>query len=736
MSKINHTHTSADKMKANANSANISSANISRATISKSDSSSDKASIKKVLIANRGEIAARIIHTLKRLNIRSVALFAEADQHSPYVYLADEAFFLEGKTTQETYLNIDRILTIAQQTQADAVHPGYGFLSENAAFAAQCEAVNLIFIGPSAAAIAAMGSKAEAKSLMEKANVPIIPGYHGLDQHQDQLLKEAQLIGFPLLIKAAAGGGGKGMRLIESAELLLDGLQSARSEAIKFFGDDRLILERYVKASRHIEVQILSDQQGIHRHLYERDCSIQRRHQKIIEEAPANLLSEPVKQALYQAATQAAAAINYVGAGTIEFLYDIERNEFYFMEMNTRLQVEHPVTELITGLDLVEWQIKIANGDSLSELADPLPIHGHAIEARIYAEDPLNNFLPASGLIRSLSWPEVHPKLRIYSSIAENTEVGVAFDPMIAKVVSFGQSREEAANRLATALRATHLSGIPSNLTYLANILTNPDFLSDRYDTGYVAEHPQLLESLTLSNTALLAVAPLLVEINKSQAITQHPWDQLCAWQLNAAPKLYMSLHTDDGPDLYIQGSAQSQSHWEFTMTAIEHMGNKASVIVRLNILHWQQQNQQTQTYPVQDQSYSLPKRPVNSEHFAVKVLLDNQIQTLNITAHNNRYWVTQSTGTVAFTRFNHQPARDQSGSDLLTAPMNGTLIDVRVKENESVKPNQVLLVLEAMKMEHPIKAPAAGRVSKVLYQVGDQVKAGAEMIQLDVEEA
>lgn len=726
--------------------------------------------LQKILIANRGEIAARIIHTLKRLNITSVALYSITDKYSPHTLLADESYCLEGRTPQETYLNIPQILEIARQAQVDAIHPGYGFLSENAEFARQCVAGNWVFIGPSANAIANMGSKAEAKNLMEAVNVPVIPGYQGIEQTPDRLLAEAKSLGFPILIKAAAGGGGKGMRRVDTEADFGDALKSAIAEAQKFFNDKRIILERYLSRPRHIEVQILSDQYGNHRHLYERDCSIQRRHQKIIEEAPANCLPDSIKYALYQTATQVAQAIDYVGAGTIEFLYDMESQDFYFMEMNTRLQVEHPVTECITGLDLVEWQIRIASGISLSELPDPLPIKGHAIEARVYAEDPQNAFLPASGPVHQLFWPQNSNELRLYSSIYAPEDISINFDPMIAKVVFHGDNRQEAAKGLALALKNTHLAGVCNNLHYLAKVCEEEDFLNDRYDTSYVSKHPDLLQLDDMhQSTPLACLVPIAEGCIKSRATG--PWQTLKGWQLNATDQIVKALTIDQGDEIQLiaqnliapyhpNNANQKQTNdneWlihvsiaysnkNAELTDKDHLSRSSLAAEssdfsqRVRLLDYRLCSD-TLPYPVGSDQYDLKhlisdKPTLNRPEFAVntvkmQVSIDGEKQTCIITEYAGNYWITDGNHTQAFKAPMRMTGSSEHTSNPFAAPMNATLVEVRVKANEAIEANQVLLVLEAMKMELPIKAFAKGRIKKVLYQVGDQVKAGMDLIEL-----
>ena len=443
-----------------------------------------------VLIANRGEIACRIIRTARQMGVRTIAVYSEADAGAPHVRMADEAHLIGPAPARESYLLIDKIIEVAEISGAQAIHPGYGFLSENADFAEACVAAGLTFVGPPAEAIRQMGHKSAAKDLMAAAGVPVVPGYHGDDQEDDMLAKAADEIGYPVLIKAAAGGGGKGMRRVDAPDRFAKALKAARREAMSAFGDDHVLIEKFVSKPRHIEIQVFADGQGNVVHLFERECSIQRRHQKIIEEAPAPGMSEGLRQRMAEAAVMAARAIDYRGAGTVEFIVDgsrgLDEAAFYFMEMNTRLQVEHPVTEMITGQDLVEWQFRVAAGEALPAAQDGLSIKGHAVEARLYAEDPAKKFFPQPGTLTQLAFPPEDDHLRIDSGIEEGQEVTVYYDPMIAKIIAWGDDRDEALNRLEAALRATELDGITSNLDFLAVLAAHPAFRNGDVDTGFI----------------------------------------------------------------------------------------------------------------------------------------------------------------------------------------------------------------------------------------------------------
>jgi len=458
----------------------------------------------KILIANRGEIACRIIRTARRLHIRTVAVYSEADAKAMHVAMADEARLIGGAAPRESYLSIARILDAALSSGAQAIHPGYGFLSENADFAAACAAAGIVFIGPSAAAIRAIGDKAAAKAIMERAGIPTVPGYHGEAQDTPRFAEEARRLGYPLLIKASAGGGGRGMRLVAEASELAAALDSAKREAESAFGNGRLILEKYLAGPRHVEVQVFGDDRGQIVHLFERDCSAQRRHQKVAEEAPAPRLDDDRRRALGAAAIAAARAVDYVGAGTVEFI--LQGTDFYFIEMNTRLQVEHPVTEMITGHDLVEWQIRIASGEDLPATQERISCRGHAMEARLYAEDPQRDFAPASGLLRQLRLPASAPDLRIETGVREGDEIPIYYDALLAKLVAFGDDREGARRRLEAALTDVEIAGVAHNRDFLLRLVQHPDFVAGTIDTGFIERHRAAL-ALPLSAAPFAAVA-------------------------------------------------------------------------------------------------------------------------------------------------------------------------------------------------------------------------------------
>ncbi|HEX8606289.1 MAG TPA: acetyl/propionyl/methylcrotonyl-CoA carboxylase subunit alpha, partial [Pseudoduganella sp.] len=519
---------------------------------------------KKILIANRGEIACRVAATARKMGIRTVAVYSEADANAKHVAVCDEAVLLGPAPAKESYLCGDKIIAVALATGAEAIHPGYGFLSENAEFAESCHAAGLVFIGPPASAMRAMGSKSAAKTLMEKAGVPLVPGYHGDDQDAGLLQREADRIGYPVLLKASAGGGGKGMRVVDSSEAFREALASCKREAISSFGDDKVLAEKYLQRPRHIEIQVFADTHGNCLYLFERDCSVQRRHQKVLEEAPAPGMSEERRAAMGDAAVAAAQAVGYVGAGTVEFIAN-QDGSFYFMEMNTRLQVEHPVTEMITGLDLVEWQLRVAAGEPLPKRQDELKIHGHALEARIYAENPDKGFLPSIGTLRHLDTPDAvqfevggtpgHPAaVRVDSGVREGDAISPFYDPMIAKLIVWGADRRQALARMAQALSQYQIVGLAGNVSFLKRLVESEAFSNADLDTGLIERNAETLfppaRSVPVAALALAAVA--LIEHEKTQArgtSPGDPWSDALGWRLNARYARTLAFRDEGGKD-------------------------------------------------------------------------------------------------------------------------------------------------------------------------------------------
>jgi 3-methylcrotonyl-CoA carboxylase alpha subunit len=634
----------------------------------------------KLLIANRGEIAVRIARTARSMGIRTVAVYSDADVHAAHVAACDEAVHIGGPRPQESYLRADVILEAARRTGSDAIHPGYGFLSENAQFAADCARAGVTFVGPSPEAIAAMGSKSAAKALMERAGVPLTPGYHGERQEADYLLDEARRIGFPVLIKAVSGGGGKGMRRVAAAGEFTAALASCRREAAASFNDDRVLVEKYVEPARHIEVQVFGDTQGNVVYLFERDCSVQRRHQKVIEEAPAPGMTSERRRQMGEAAVAAARAVNYTGAGTVEFIAAPD-GAFYFMEMNTRLQVEHPVTEMITGLDLVEWQLRVAAGEPLPLRQSELAIRGHAIEARIYAEDPAREFLPSIGKLVHLATPATSAELRIDTGVRAGDEITPYYDPMIAKLIAHGGTRDEAIARLRAALAEYQVVGVHTNIEFLHRLTSTDSFTGGNLDTALIErERAHLLPSAVSPPAAIWATAAhARVPVGEA---SDSPWDVRNGWRLGSRAARAITLRSgewekvatlrfgDAGADVEVDGIV--------VPAAAGHVVAHGEVLhVFFEGAHWQ--------FKVAD-PYLPPE----------------------------------------------QAAEAHGG---LTAPMPGRVLAVLVKPRELVVRGMPLLIMEAMKMEHTITAPADGTVDKLLCSVGEQVKEGAELLVFSVRE-
>lgn len=644
----------------------------------------------KILIANRGEIACRIIRTAKRLGIKTVAVYSEVEAQAMHVQAADEAYLLGPAPSQQSYLCGDRILRIAQQTGAQAIHPGYGFLSENAEFAKACAKANIVFMGPSPEALAAMGSKSAAKAIMEKAKVPTVPGYHGEQQDADYLAKQAETIGYPVLLKASAGGGGKGMRIVNNAGEFSAALASAKREALASFADDSMLIEKYLAKPRHIELQIFADSHGNVVHLFDRDCSIQRRHQKIIEEAPAPNISDKTRQAMAKAAVAAARAINYVGAGTIEFLLDSDE-QFYFMEMNTRLQVEHPITEMITGVDLVEWQCLVAAGQPLPLEQASIKASGHAIEARVYAEDAYHDFLPSVGKITHLTTPTTNDHIRIDTGVRAGDVISIHYDPMIAKVIAFGNDRQQASARLYAALRNYHLVGPLNNIDFLANILASPAFLAVDLSTRFLLENPIREHSVDNQDIALVSLFNWLSQDN---AQSSSPWQRANHWRMNL-PALQSFTYQIDDDDYVVH---------------VEMLGDGFNI-----------------TFP--DTSTMIAKAKLAGNTITAE--LNDTLYQATIIETDKRYHVFSQNKQVTIKRYDphSQYQANEQAHHHLAAPMPGTVVAVHVEDGKAVSRGDGLLTIEAMKMEHTIYAPADGIVTAVHFAVGAQVNEGDELI-------
>ncbi|MAC35186.1 MAG: 3-methylcrotonyl-CoA carboxylase [Haliea sp.] len=680
----------------------------------------------KLLIANRGEIACRVIRTARRLGIATVAVYSDADRHALHVQLADEAVHVGPAPARESYLVIANIIEAARRSGAQAIHPGYGFLSENADFARACAEAGVVFVGPPPAAIEAMGSKSAAKAIMERAGVPLVPGYHGDDQNPARLKASADEMGYPVLLKATAGGGGKGMRQVWSAQEFDEALAAAQREASASFGDERMLVEKYLTRPRHVEVQVFCDSHGEGVYLAERDCSLQRRHQKVIEEAPAPGMSAELRAAMGETAVQAARAIDYVGAGTVEFLLD-EDGSFYFMEMNTRLQVEHPVTEMITGQDLVEWQLRVAAGEPLPLKQDAITLHGHAFEARIYAEDPDNDFLPATGTLAHLRPPEESRHVRVDTGVREGDEISVYYDPMIAKLVVWDEDRGRALQRLARALVDYRIGGTVTNLDFLYNLVTTAPFRNAELDTGFIERHRELIfreQDIDLARDLPAAALALLLQRQQTARGSRQPgdpwspWDSASAWRLNEPHRHRLRLHCHQ-QDFEAVVEARGKDH--YTVSARVSAANADDE---------RADRRQSATDGVD---------VVASE--ALQARLSGETLTLDRDGHRQRATLarTQDGHTLYFAEgachFREwQPDTGEGGHDAsaggLLAPMNGTIVALVADVGAPVTAGSPLLIMEAMKMEHPLRAPADGSVEQFFFRAGDLVSGGAELLQ------
>ncbi len=659
------------------------------------------AMFRKILIANRGEIACRIIRTARRLGIVTVAVYSDADAGALHVEMADEAYRIGPPAPRDSYLRIEAILAAARASGAEAVHPGYGFLSENAEFAEACAAAGLVFIGPPAAAIRAMGGKSEAKALMEKAGVPLVPGYHGADQADATLRDAAIAIGFPVLIKASAGGGGKGMRIVERARDLDAAIAGARREAASSFGADRLLIERYLQRPRHIEIQVFADNHGHVVHLFERDCSLQRRHQKIIEEAPAPGMAPEMRAAMGEAAIAAARAVGYVGAGTVEFI--VEGGDFHFMEMNTRLQVEHPVTEAITGQDLVEWQFRVAAGGTLPLSQEQLAISGHAFECRLYAEDPARDFLPSVGRLRHLRLPD---SARVDAGVRTGDRITPDYDPMIAKIITHGPDRATALARLRVALGETEAAGVSTNLALLAAIAGNPHFTAAELDTGFIARHAaELMPPITLPDAAIAAAAVAVLRARAAAATVPgdpySPWAASDSWRMNLPGGQNVTLRHDEAT-LTIT-ARQTQDGWTLDWAKAAH---EVAVSIRPG------------------GGWAL--RLDGATH-RVTVLPDSESVLVIAAGHNHIFNIVDPL---------QPPLAAAAGGGRVMAPIPGRVTSLAVQPGDKVVRGQVLVVLEAMKMEISLSASLDGTVAALRCAVGEMVEEGVELVEMQPADA
>lgn len=671
--------------------------------------------ISRLLIANRGEIACRIMQTAQKMGIHCIALYSDADANALHVKQADEAWHIGPAPAKDSYLVQDKLLHIAKQSKADAIHPGYGFLSENADFAKAVEQAGMIWVGPPASSIEVMGSKTKSKQLMEEASVPLVPGYHGDDQDEALLIAETKKIGFPALIKASAGGGGKGMRVVESESEIEAAIAASKREGLNSFGDDKLLVEKYITRPRHVEIQVFMDQQGNGVYLFERDCSIQRRHQKVVEEAPAPQFSQTVREKMGEAALQAARAINYQGAGTVEFLFDpsaSEENNFYFMEMNTRLQVEHPVTEMITGQDLVSWQLKVAQGEDLPLSQQDLSIRGHAMEVRIYAEDPDNEFLPTTGKLEQVQLPKlIENQVRLDTGVTQGDEVSPYYDPMIAKLIVWGQDRQQCLSTLQQALQQYQIAGVTTNLSFLRRVLAVDAFAKGDVSTRFIEEfHDELMIDSAIKEHHLIAGVCHHMLTRKSQGQTrsasndgQSPWHGLQSFRLNQPSFETLYFSQGEQPRFAITVKTRSTEKW-----TLELNGQAVDVTARLN--------------------------PLASDE--VQYCVDHQWRKARVVVHDERIWIYDSEGESALNHYQLEVAQEEDAGGSLKAPMNGTLIQIDVNQGQAVKAGDALLIMEAMKMEHCIKAPHDGVVKELSFNVGDLVNEGDVLVELIEPEA
>jgi len=650
-----------------------------------------------LLIANRGEIACRIIRTARALGLRTVAVYSEADRDALHVQMADSAILLGPARARDSYLNIDRLLEAARESGAEAIHPGYGFLSESDAFARRCAEAGIVFVGPSGDMIEAMGSKSGAKALMEKAGVPLVPGYHGEAQDEATLAKAAEKIGFPVLVKASAGGGGRGMRVVRAAGELAAAVVSAKREAKAAFGDDRMLIERYVDNPRHIEVQVVGDSHGNLVSLFERECTLQRRHQKVIEEAPSPTLNEKQRAAIGLAARKAAGAVKYVGAGTIEFVSD--GNDFFFIEMNTRLQVEHPVTELITGVDLVEWQLRVAFGEALPLKQDDIRLNGHAIEARVYAENPAKNFMPSVGRIRAWRVPDDIAGLRIDAGYGAGSNVSPHYDAMLAKVITYGESRSVALDRIVAALDGTDVRGVVTNLPFLSALLSHADVRANRIDTGFIERHLQDLtkpaRELAAADIAAAVAAVLVKEAAQHDA--RSPWSK-GGWTGAGERRRTLTFRDAQGGEW---SAAQLYGSNGMTLTA----GGK-------------------------DHAFAVHAAGDNG----VDSYLDgSKTRAVAIWDDRNLYLRTAA-GRFELT-FVDPFGVDQdehAGEDRIVAPLPGTVVAVLAEEGATLEKGAPVVTLEVMKMEQTLRAPFAGVLKRLKCKVGDIVQEGVELAEIE----
>ena len=651
--------------------------------------------LKKILIANRGEIACRVIKTAKRLGLKTVAVYSDADKNSLHVQQADEAYHIGPAPSKDSYLVSSKIIEVAKRAGADCIHPGYGFLSENCEFSRLCKENNIAFVGPPESAIEAMGSKSRSKEIMAEANVPLVPGYYGHKQDESFLFEEANKMGYPILLKAAFGGGGKGMRIVNSEDEFMAMLASAKREAISGFGNDQMLLERYVTKPRHVEVQVFADNHGNCVYLGDRDCSLQRRHQKVIEEAPAPQLSDALRKEMGEAAVRCAQAINYQGAGTVEFL--LCGDEFFFMEMNTRLQVEHPVTEMVTGVDLVEWQIRVASNETLALTQDDITLTGHSLEARIYAEDPSSDFMPCSGIIKLLATPENSKHIRIDTGVNTGSEISSFYDPMIAKLIVWDETRDLAIKRLQSALEEFHLAGFHCNVAFLHNLASHDGFVKTQPDTHFIDENQDQLVQVDNADLKICNILASLVYLDsiKNQSCAS-PWNKQQGFRLNQANNIIIPFTELTNISAVCNGSSYSLTLDDQTITAD----------IFINDTH------------------------INANIDGIKytadyVLDQNQIELMYL-ATTHRYQLKDK----------HYVSDVENDDASLAAPLNGTVVKHLLQLGSKVEKGDAIVVIEAMKMEYTLTAPYDGTLTSFCFDEGELVSHGDLLAIVDQEGA
>ncbi len=706
----------------------------------------------KILIANRGEIACRVAATAKRMGVRTVAVYSDADRYAKHVSACDEAVYLGGSAPKDSYLKGDLLIKIAQETGAQAIHPGYGFLSENASFAKACEDAGIVFIGPSASAITAMGLKSESKQLMETAGVPLIPGYHGENQDPDFLHKEADRIGYPLLIKASSGGGGKGMRLVERSEDFMGLLDSCRREAITSFGNDAMLIEKYALNPRHIEIQVFGDSHGNYVHLFERDCSVQRRHQKVLEEAPAPGVDEAMRQAMGTAAINAARAVNYVGVGTVEFIVEQRPSAdgkvemgFYFMEMNTRLQVEHPVTEAITGMDLVEWQLLVAAGGEIPVKQEQLSIQGHAIEARICAENPDNEFLPATGTLFTYRKPE-HTKfdvgaVRVDDGVEEGDVISPFYDSMIAKLIVHAPTREQALAKLDQALAQTRIVGLPNNVAFLRHVLATESFSQAKLDTALIEREKEVLFNQQPLSLPLMVASAVVNKLNSEQQAksaynqtqTQDPFSTLGGWRGYSDYQREFELLLNQGDEEQSYVATINNIKANSSQSSDSKGGQTFDLTLKAA-----DKDEQDKAEAAQSPVYNGTIEYSTGDSDSYVLWIDGQRKSLQSWVENEKVHIFSDEGSGSITLIDPMAhvEGDSQAAGSLKSPMPGQVVAFKVAAGDEVKRGQPLAVIEAMKIEHTINAPADGVVAELLFAPGDLVADGDELLRLETEPA